>query len=148
MQLQESTRSQESRSRYFASDEIGCACGCGFQAASAEFLEHLDTLRERVGRPLLVNSFCRCPTYNQAVGGIPDSPHQQGLAVDFFCLADDLRQAIVRNWLAIVHAAQLPLRVEFGYDYLHLDIDRSKPDRIWFNEINFLACLGNPIDLR
>ncbi len=134
-----------SASRYFPAAVLRCGCGCGFGAASARFLRFLDSLYERVGRPLTVNSFCRCPAWNEAVGGVPDSPHTRGLAVDFGCLDDSLRAALVGHWLALVREHRLPLRVELGYDYVHLDIDEERPDRLWFNAENFLGCLVPPV---
>ena len=41
-----------------------------------------DTIREGYGKPIIINSGYRCPTLNKAVGGVADSYHQKGLAVD------------------------------------------------------------------
>lgn len=42
----------------------------------------LQPLRDRVGRPLRVNSGYRCPELNRAVGGVPSSQHVRGEAAD------------------------------------------------------------------
>lgn len=42
----------------------------------------LDPLREKFGRPILVNSGYRCPELNKAVGGARNSDHLFGLACD------------------------------------------------------------------
>lgn len=48
--------------------------------ATAEWLERV---RERLGnRVLHVNSWCRCPVHNKAIGGAPESYHLKGMAVD------------------------------------------------------------------
>lgn len=44
------------------------------------FMEKLDTLRERVGFPLHVNSGYRCPEHNKAIKGGP--AHPAGKAAD------------------------------------------------------------------
>lgn len=42
----------------------------------------LDNARERLGRPITVNSGYRCPKLNKAVGGTHKSQHMVGKAVD------------------------------------------------------------------
>ncbi|HSD40845.1 MAG TPA: D-Ala-D-Ala carboxypeptidase family metallohydrolase [Burkholderiales bacterium] len=45
----------------------------------------LDRVRRLLGHPLDISSGYRCPELNAAVGGVPNSQHAQGLAVDFTC---------------------------------------------------------------
>ena len=45
-------------------------------------LKILDPLREKYGKPIIVNSGYRCPELNKAVGGSKTSDHQYGLAAD------------------------------------------------------------------
>lgn len=45
-------------------------------------MDQLDTIREGYGKPIIINSGYRCPELNKAVGGVADSYHQKGLAVD------------------------------------------------------------------
>lgn len=42
----------------------------------------LDPLREKYGKPIIVNSAYRCPELNKAVGGSKTSQHMKGLAAD------------------------------------------------------------------
>lgn len=42
----------------------------------------VDRLRETLGYPLFTLSSYRSPAYNRAVGGVPESTHQDGLALD------------------------------------------------------------------
>lgn len=46
----------------------------------------LSFIRERFGAPIIVNSGYRCPELNKAVGGVPKSRHQDGIAADIRCL--------------------------------------------------------------
>ena len=45
----------------------------------------LDRVRRLLGHRLEISSGYRCPELNAAVGGVPNSQHAQGLAVDFTC---------------------------------------------------------------
>ncbi|UPW41727.1 peptidase [Peromfec virus RodF8_9] len=47
---------------------------------------YLDAVRSRYSKPITLNSGYRCPTLNVAVGGVSNSRHLQGLAVDISCL--------------------------------------------------------------
>lgn len=42
----------------------------------------LDPLREKFGRPIIINSGFRCPALNKAVGGAATSQHTKGEAAD------------------------------------------------------------------
>lgn len=52
--------------------------------------EVLDPARERLGRPIIVNSGFRCPVHNAVVGGVYNSQHVKGEAADIRC--DDNRR--------------------------------------------------------
>ena len=45
----------------------------------------LDRVRLLLRHPLEISSGYRCPDLNAAVGGVPESQHALGLAVDFTC---------------------------------------------------------------
>lgn len=45
----------------------------------------LEPARERLGKPIVVNSGFRCPIHNVAVGGAANSQHVRGEAVDITC---------------------------------------------------------------
>jgi len=47
-----------------------------------ELVERLQKLRDHFGRPVRINSGCRCPRYNQHVGGARMSQHKRGTAAD------------------------------------------------------------------
>lgn len=63
----------------------------------------LDPVREKLGRPIVVNSGFRCPVHNRAVGGATGSQHVKGEAADITlvqgsgCRVNDLAKAIVAN---------------------------------------------------
>lgn len=60
----------------------------------------LEPARERLGKPIVVNSGFRCPIHNRAVGGATGSQHMKGEAADLrfqdsSCKIQDLAMAIV-----------------------------------------------------
>ena len=83
-------------SKYFSTDELKChgeenyaeygfttGCGCGGSLIIDPQLELLiDTIREKLGKPLSNSCAYRCPVHNERVGGEPNSYHMQGKACD------------------------------------------------------------------
>ena len=72
--------------KYFNNSEFKCKC-CGWlprNGMSEVLLEKLDLLREKIGVPIYVSSAYRCPEHNAAVGGVPNSQHVDGTAVDIY----------------------------------------------------------------
>ena len=72
--------------RYFGREEFACKCGrCGgFPAEPEEKLVRLaETVRAHFGAPVTVSSGVRCPIHNLAVGGVANSRHLSGKAMDF-----------------------------------------------------------------
>lgn len=65
----------------FSPAEIACR-GTGTIRIHEEALNRLQALRNRLGKPLIVNSAYRSPTHNRAVGGAPASKHMLGTAFD------------------------------------------------------------------
>ena len=73
--------------KYFTREEFRCQCGgkyCnGFPAEPAEETVRMaDEIRRRAGVPLNVNSGVRCKRHNAEVGGVSNSLHTTGQAVD------------------------------------------------------------------
>lgn len=69
--------------KYFHLNEFECRCGCGRAEMNPTFLVALDQLRERYGKPLVVTSGYRCPSYNSKVSSTgPTGPHTTGKAAD------------------------------------------------------------------
>ena len=74
--------------KYFTRDEpyIACPCGrCGgFPVEPAEKLMRLaDAVREAAGKPMVPTSTVRCKAHNAEVGGVWNSRHLLGHAMDF-----------------------------------------------------------------
>jgi uncharacterized protein YcbK (DUF882 family) len=56
--------------------EISCKCGCNSAYVQQEALTKLQSLRDLLGKPITLNSACRCPIHNARVGGAPQSQHR------------------------------------------------------------------------
>ena len=73
---------------YFTRDEFKCKCGgahCkGFPAEPQEKLIRVaDEIRKKLGAPATVTSGVRCTKHNANVGGVSNSRHLSGKAMDF-----------------------------------------------------------------
>lgn len=69
-------------SMHFNRQEFACHCGCGFAAVDKKLNEILEDIRCYFNAPVMINSACRCATYNKKVGGAQKSQHTRGLAAD------------------------------------------------------------------
>ena len=109
--------------RYFTREEFRCKCGgkyCnGFPAEPQEgMVRAIDQVREHFGKAFTPNSSVRCPTHNANVGGVSNSRHLYGKAVDFHVPGKTAAQVLA-------YLATLP---GLGYCYaidadnVHMDI--------------------------
>ena len=116
--------------RYFEASEFACPCGrCdgGAGRMSPALLERLDAAREVAGLPFVINSGYRCPDHNRAVGGVADSAHTRGYAVDIRCAGSRERFAMLRALLEVGFR-----RIELAPTWLHVDCDPGKPRDVAF----------------
>lgn len=64
--------------RHFKESDLDCKC-CGEQTPHIrmrdEHMNLLDTLVDRLGFDLVINSAYRCPVHNRRIGGAPNSWH-------------------------------------------------------------------------
>ena len=110
--------------KYFDRSEFGCHCGgkyCnGFPAEPREKLIVVaDRVRETLGAPATVSSGVRCSRHNSAVGGVSNSRHLEGKAMDF-----SVRGKTSAQVLAVVQQ-QPEIRYAYAIDgsYVHMDIE-------------------------
>ena len=76
--------------RYFTRDEFACKCGgkyCNGYPVEIDMnmVKIADEIREKIGKPITVNSGLRCKTHNANVGGVSNSQHLLGKAADLGC---------------------------------------------------------------
>ena len=95
--------------KWFKEKEFACKC-CGqlpLSTSSGQAPREnvkalveviLDPVRERLGKPIVVNSGYRCPKHNKEVGGVRNSQHLRGEAADIHCEDNEkLKQLIIEN---------------------------------------------------
>lgn len=69
-------------STHFKREEFACKCKCGFDTVDVCLVELLERVREHFGKPVVINSGCRCMAHNESVGGSRNSQHVKGRAAD------------------------------------------------------------------
>ena len=84
---------------YFSIDELKCQ-GTDECQMDDSFMEKLIKIREELDRPMIINSAYRHPAHNSAIGGVKDSPHVYGRAVDVAAMGEVAYNLI---YLAIKH---------------------------------------------
>lgn len=67
----------------FSRSEFACQCGCGFDTVDVDLIASLEFIRDYYGKPVYINSGCRCPEHNRFIGGADNSQHLYGRAADF-----------------------------------------------------------------
>jgi uncharacterized protein YcbK (DUF882 family) len=71
-------------SKNLARREITCKCGCGFDIVDFKLVETFQALRDYVNKSIYITSGCRCPEHNKKVGGVGESAHVEGKALDMY----------------------------------------------------------------
>jgi peptidoglycan hydrolase-like protein with peptidoglycan-binding domain len=109
--------------RYWSREEFRCRCGgkyCkGFPAEPDQTLvELVDDIRHKAGKPGIPSSGLRCKTWNSLQGGVANSRHLKGKALDFYI------EGMTGNQL--LQAAQADPRTRYAYiiegQWVHVDV--------------------------
>lgn len=93
--------------KYFNAKEFKCTCNgkycTGYPAPiDNDLVRYLDELREYLGVPITIESGLRCATRNKQVGGVSNSNHKYGYAVDTYSTKHktlEQRKALVNYWI-------------------------------------------------
>jgi hypothetical protein len=87
--------------------------------------EWLEVLRKRYGAPIIINSRYRSPQLNRAIGGVANSNHLTGCAVDI--RVENMEQLIC--YAAIL----LDISNETHQDFDELLIEKNRYGAIWLH---------------
>lgn len=117
--------------QFFSRAEFKCQCGgryCnGYPAEPAEETVRMaDEIRRRAGVPLTVNSGLRCKRHNAEVGGVSNSLHTTGQAVD---LSGSISPAKLHQIAEQVQGEMVPGRGGLGLYSWGVHIDNGKKSR-------------------
>ena len=108
--------------KYFKRDEFRCKCGKYCDGFPVEMdgllLKVADRVREHFGKPMTVSSGVRCEVHNANVGGVFDSRHKLGKAMDF--RVSGFPAASVLDYVK----KQPEIRYAYAIDssYVHMDV--------------------------
>lgn len=107
--------------KHFKLNEFRCPC-CGKVLIDEHLVDMLDQAREIAGVPFVITSGYRCRKHNEEIGGKPNSAHLKGQAADIAVRDSQNRYAILRALLEVGF-----MRIGIAKDFIHADIDWSKP---------------------
>ena len=100
--------------------------GSGFYM-DKDFVCLLDKARDLAGIPFKITSGFRSKEHNKKVGGIENSSHLRGLAVDIYTPDSKSRFLIIDSLLRVGLT-----RIGVGRNFIHVDADTSKsPNVVW-----------------
>lgn len=109
---------------YFYLDEFQCPC-CLQVILHPLLLQKLNSLRNKIGNPIIVTSGYRCTVHNREVGGVKGSYHLFGMAADIYAPKIALKE--------LLKSAEEIGFSGIGYypenNFLHLDIRLAGPAR-------------------
>jgi len=87
-----------------------------------ELVQKTQRIRDIIRLPLRINSGYRTPERNQAVGGVPNSLHCQGKAVDLSCAFVSLAQLTI----AAIMAGFPKVIVYKSKNFIHCDLSETR----------------------
>ena len=108
---------------YFEKAEFACKCRkycSGYPAEPEETLvKAADRMRAHFGAPVLISSGLRCRQHNANVGGVPNSRHLTGKAMDF--------RIPGKKAAAVLEYVQRQPDIRYAYaiddEYVHMDVE-------------------------
>lgn len=105
--------------KYFKREEFRCKCGCGADDMNETLIRTADRVREHFGRPMPVTSGRRCANHNARVGGVSNSRHLKGKAMDFCVVGKTAAQVL--DYVK----SQPEIRYAYAIDgtYVHMDVE-------------------------
>ncbi len=84
--------------------------------------QQLQVARDYFGEPMVFSSGYRCLKLNKAVGGVANSAHTSGMAVDIEFTSEAHAKKLIE---ALIKAGFK--RIGLGWSFIHVDIDMTKP---------------------
>lgn len=107
----------------FEPEEFRCPCGkcTGYPDRMKQVeLDHIQTIRDHYGKPMIITSGLRCKYENQRAGGVSNSGHLTGYAVDFYM--QGVTDSVPNRNKAMSYIKKLPYH-KFTYGAYMVDSD-------------------------
>ena len=111
-------------SEHFSIRELSCRCGCARMNFNMDTLVKLERARVLAGRPFRIASGCRCDSHNRDEGGLKNSAHLIGKAVDIQCRGSEERYHLLES------LGQEFNRLGIASTFIHVDDDDRKPSKV------------------
>ena len=110
--------------KYFQKDEFKCKCGgkyCnGYSVEPQEKLIRVaDEIRAKFGKSAYVSSGIRCKTHNANVGGVSNSRHLSGKAMDFRISGKTSAELLAE----VKKHSEIRYAYAIDGSYVHMDIE-------------------------
>jgi hypothetical protein len=105
--------------KYFQKSEFACRCGCGASEMKEKLIKTADKVREHFGKPITVSSGRRCATHNARVGGVSNSRHLSGKAMDF-CV-NGVPASTVLAYVQKLHEIRYAYAIDGSF--VHMDVE-------------------------
>lgn len=103
--------------KYFRKAEFVCRCGCGADKMEEKLIKAADKVRGHFNAPANVTSGRRCAKHNANVGGVSNSRHLSGKAMDF-SISGKSASAV------LAYVQKLPeIRYAYAIDSQHVHMD-------------------------
>lgn len=113
---------------HFTLGELTCKCGCNGYVHNPNFLFHLDLIRKRYGKAMVISSATRCSKHNKAVGGSATSDHLTMNAVDVAVSNDRDRFLLIKKAILVGFD-----RIGVSKGFVHLGLSdniKDKPEMV------------------
>jgi len=110
--------------RNFKAEEFVCS-HCGEVLIDPVLIALLQEFRDEIGKSVIITSAYRCEEHNRAVGGVANSAHTRGYAVDVAVPDSAFRYAL----LDFLMDAGVE-RIGIADDFVHFDLDPDKPQGV------------------
>jgi len=114
---------KEKKIKYFKAEEFRCK-HCGKILIHNSLIDILEELRENLKKPVIITSAYRCPVHNRRIGGVNNSAHVKGYAVDVKANSKT-RYEILRFLFA-----KGITRIGIASNFIHFDVDPKKPQNV------------------
>lgn len=112
--------------KYFKDIEFQCNCANHCEKKmSNKLLVMLYNARILAGIPFIITSGYRCENYNLVVGGIKNSAHTRGMAVDIKANTSQKRAKILKALVKVGFN-----RIGIYESFIHVDVDHTKPQNV------------------
>ena len=123
------TLAREVKLTYFTEDEV--------KGLEKNFVEKLEKAREISGVPFIITSGKRMPDQNSTVGGVQDSAHLRGRAVDLRSRDSHTHFKIIEGAIkAGINRIGYYTGFDGGPTHIHLDDDTSLPQEVMWHGLS------------